>query len=119
VSRAGDWEVRVFARTDFRYRYLVGHGMWHLQLWHSGRGVSVLTPSALTRDCYEIFPIRGGRARVRWNSDVRALVEAHHEIAVPSAGTMAVLEAWFVGNVLEPSDPIAKSLRLPGTLRVS
>src|SRR5687768_16947328 len=72
VSRAGQWEVRVFSESDPKFVYLMTHGMWHLQLFHPTRGISVLTPSALTRQCYELFPIRGWKARVSWGSDVRA-----------------------------------------------
>jgi hypothetical protein len=100
LSRTGDWEVRAFAEGDPKFHYLLRHGMWHLQLWHSGRGVSILTPSALTAGHYEIFSVRGRTVRVRSAAEVVALVERHHDVAAPSVGILTVLEAWFVEEIV-------------------
>jgi hypothetical protein len=104
LCRAGDWQVRAFLATDPRFAYLAPRGLWHLQLWHPRAAVSVLTPSGLTLDRYEVYPVAGWKRAVPCLGDVRALLEVFHGIQPPSAGTLAALEAQFV------HDPVARAI---------
>lgn len=98
VTTAGAWQVRVFADSDPKLEYFVRRGLHHLQLWHPEAGVSVLSPSGLTIGQYETFPIAGWKRQARTRDDLVALLRAHHRLELPSAGTMAALEAWFVDD---------------------
>ena len=62
LSDHGPWSVRVFAWNDRRHRYLAGKGMLHLQLWNAYHSVSVLSPSQLTFQNWEVW-IAGERHR--------------------------------------------------------
>jgi len=116
VSRAGAWEVRAFAETDPKFDYLIRHGMWHLQLWHPGERVSILTASALTAGCYELFPVRRRTARVGSRQEVVALIAGRPGLVAPSVGTLAVLEAWFVEEtVVRWCGHDAGAARVPST----
>ena len=50
------WEVRVFEPGGLFDRYFKERGYDHLQLWHPPSGFSLLTPSRLTRNEFEVFP---------------------------------------------------------------
>lgn len=54
VAEHGGWEVRAWAWNDERHAWLARHGLLHLQLWHPGRAISVLTPSRATAGKYEV-----------------------------------------------------------------
>ena len=98
---ADDWQVRSFPLTDPRFAFLAPRGWWHLQLWHPDAGISVLTPSGLTRNDYEIFPILGWKRRAGRHEDLRGLLLAFHGIAPPSAGMLEGLQALFVRAPVE------------------
>ena len=53
------WEVRIFDPTGPFHVYFAANDLLHLQLWNPHFQVSILTPSRLTRRCYEAFPIAG------------------------------------------------------------
>lgn len=55
VQRIGPWEVRVYAWNDPRHRYLATRGSLHLQLWAPRFGVSLLVPSRLTENCWDLW----------------------------------------------------------------
>lgn len=48
------WQVRAFAPNDRRFVYCVPRRMFHLQLWHEGGQISVITPSRLTCERFEL-----------------------------------------------------------------
>ena len=115
---ADDWQVRAFLFTDPRFEYLAPRGLWHIQLWHPQAGVSILTPSALTMDCYEIFPIRTWKRRAGTYEELSALLQTFHDIMPPSVGMLNGLQALFVRGPVElflESDPIVEpTARMPG-----
>jgi hypothetical protein len=61
-ERAG-WQLLATAHNDPRHRYLAARGMLHLQLFHAGQELSLLTPSPLTAGRYELWRA-GERTRV-------------------------------------------------------
>jgi hypothetical protein len=90
----GDWEVRIFG--DGKFRYFVERGLWHVQLWHPGARVSVLTPSRLTRDAYEVYPSRGWKARAATHAEVARLVSEEHGVSFVDEAALAAIERIFV-----------------------
>jgi hypothetical protein len=70
--------------------------MLHVQLWHRARRISLLTPSRITAERFEVFPVK------RWKCAVggyAALVEVMIEefgIVPPKRSVLAGLERWFV-----------------------
>lgn len=90
----GEWEVRVFA--DAKFRYFVERGLWHAQLWHPTAGVSVLTPSRLTNDAYEVYPARGWKVRASTMAEVARLVADEHAVRFLDDDALRELERVFV-----------------------
>jgi hypothetical protein len=109
---ADHWQVRAFLFNDPRFQYLAPRGLWHIQLWHPGAGVSVLTPSALTGGRYEIFPIQKWKRRAESYEELLGLLQVFHDITPPSAGMLHALESLFVRGPVElflESDPLSHS----------
>lgn len=90
----GDWEVRVFA--DGKFEYFAPRGLWHVQLWHPKARVSVLTPSKLTGDAYEVFPAQRWKQRVASHASVAQLVAAEHSVTFVSEDALREIERVFV-----------------------
>lgn len=89
------WEVRDFPTGDPRRDYLARHGMAHLQLWHPSAGVSVLTPSRLTADQLEVFPIDGWKRAASDSQAAAALVRGAFHLALPGPARLRALSRWF------------------------
>lgn len=94
VAWAGRWEVRQFAGGDFRRPGAVrNRGFHHLQLWHPGARISILTPSRLTAGRYEAWPEGGERlSAASW----RGLADQLAPVELPGVTEVAALESWFV-----------------------
>jgi hypothetical protein len=95
------WEVRLFAGQKFQY--FVTRGFWHLQLWHPGASVSVLTPSRLTCGSYEVFPVAGWKARAPDVAGLRRLVEENHGVPFLGELELVQLERRLVHNIVHPN----------------
>ena len=92
VSYLGDWQVRQFPESDSKLAYFTGRGFLHVQLWHPGRGVSVLTPSRLTGGRFDVWTDDGRMSLPHWN----AVRQAIAEVATPGPVEVEALERWFV-----------------------
>jgi hypothetical protein len=93
VAWAGRWEVRQFAGEDARLAYFRSRGFHHLQLWHPGARISILTPSRLTAGRYEAWPEGSDRfSAVTW----RELASRLESVELPGAVEVLALESWFV-----------------------
>lgn len=88
-----DWEVRLYEGRKFEY--FSTRGLLHLQLWHPGSGVSVLTPSRLTNGLFEVFPIDDWKARVSSYESLAPLVRSAGATPL-AAGRIACLESALV-----------------------
>jgi hypothetical protein len=97
---AGAWQVRSFVVYGPKFEYFAARSLWHLQLWHARARVSILTPSQLTGDCYEIFPVCGWKRRAEDGSALCRLLDAAHHPKPPSSGTIRALEAYFVEDLV-------------------
>jgi hypothetical protein len=51
------WEVRIFDPAGGFHHYFARKGMLHIQLWNRHFGISVLSPSAITNNRFEGYPI--------------------------------------------------------------
>jgi hypothetical protein len=96
LTRCDGWEVRVFGETDFRHAYFARKSMLHLQLWHPERRVSVLTPSRLTADRWELYSEQTHKLRLRKRAMLVRVLAEQHGLRLPNPSTLAGLEFWFV-----------------------
>ena len=88
----GEWEVRRHLETGREHAYFTSRGFLHLQLWHDAARVSILTPSRLTGDRFEIWR-DGIRIRVGSWAEVVARLSG---LALPRANEIATLWLWTV-----------------------
>lgn len=91
----GAWEIRVFSPSGTFHRYFRAHGMLHVQLWHPEAGVSLLTPSALTADQYEVFPFAGWKHARRSYPQLCVEVAAGIGVTLPAQERLEALAAMF------------------------
>lgn len=92
----GEWEVRAFAEDDPKHLYMAPRRFLHLQLWHPGKGVSVLTPSRLTAARFEAFPIRGWKHQEVVYEALEEIVREEHRLSLPGPIAVRALLRWFV-----------------------
>ena len=97
VIRVRGWDVRVFG--DDKFQYFVRQGFWHAQLWHPEACVSVLTPSRLTGDSYEVFPIASWKARAAKYRELARLIAEEHGLELPRELELLELERALVQRV--------------------
>jgi hypothetical protein len=114
VAGWNGWEVRSFAANDRRRGYLASHGMGHVQLWHPGAGVSVLTPSRLTGDQIEIYPIAGWKRAATDTQAASALVRYAFQLTLPGPARLHAFARWSAGatqsNANAPQRPATKKV---------
>ncbi|MDX2170914.1 MAG: hypothetical protein SF182_27850 [Deltaproteobacteria bacterium] len=69
--------------------------MGHVQLWHSSGGVSVLTPSRLTGNQFEIYPIDGWKRPSADTHLAATIVRETFALRLPGPARMTALGRWF------------------------
>ena len=99
----GGWEVRLFGGRMFAY--FVTRGLWHMQLWHPVARISILTPSRLTRGCYEAFPIAGWKTQAPDYPSLVRLITGLGKAPLPSAADVLRLERALVYEVVHARSP--------------
>lgn len=90
------WQVRVLSPMGPKHSYFASRGFLHVQLWQPRLGISVLTPSRLTEDRFEAFPVRGWKCRPPDYDALRQVVAEEHGVLVPPWPVLRALERWFV-----------------------
>lgn len=80
LSRIEEWEVRGGGA-----RVYGGRVSEHLQFFNAARGVSLLTPSNLTRGCFEVLLPDGVCCAHRDYAQLRGVVLGEHAVLLPSA----------------------------------
>ena len=98
IATVSGWEIRQFVGQ--KYLYFVRNGFWHVQLWHPRARVSVLTPSRLTRDRYELFPSAGWKARAQKYADLAPLIAGEHPVSLLPEHALRELERTLVQRVI-------------------
>ena len=90
LDRLGECDLRAFALHDPRCAYLLRRDMGHLQLWHARSGVSVLTPSRLTCQRWELDAPGSPRQRCRLATldELAEILSIAHLPEVPEAGAL-------------------------------
>ena len=99
----GGWEVRLFGGRMFAY--FVTRGLWHMQLWHPIARISILTPSRLTRGCYEAFPLASWKAQAPDYEGLVRLITGLRPTPLPSAADVLRLERALVYDVVHARSP--------------
>jgi hypothetical protein len=96
--RLDAWEARLFGGRHFEY--FVTRGFWHVQLWHPGARISILTPSRLTGGAYEAYPIANWKAQARDYEGLVALIDGVHGAVLPTAAEASAIERALVHEVV-------------------
>ena len=92
------WEVRLFGGRMFAY--FVTRKLWHMQLWHPTARISILTPSRLTRGCYEAFPLACWKSQAPDYPSLVRLITGLRSTPLPSAADVLRLERALVHDVV-------------------
>ncbi|HEX7666109.1 MAG TPA: hypothetical protein VF407_16390 [Polyangiaceae bacterium] len=106
--RVEGWEVRLFEGRKFQY--FVTHGLWHVQLWNPSARVSILTPSALTFDRYEAFPIAGWKKRADDYASLARLFAGRTDVKLPTRVQLASIERGLVHEVVRGANAALASV---------
>jgi len=93
--------VRIFDPSSRMHAYFAPRGLSHIQLWHPEARVSVLTPSRLTCERYEVFPIEQWKRAASSEAEVCALLGEHLGLALPRMALLLSLQRQFA----EPPRP--------------
>ncbi len=99
------WEVRLFGGRMFEY--FVTRGFWHMQLWHPVSRISILTPSRLTRGCYEAFPLASWKAQAPDYMSLVNLITGLSATPLPGTADVLRLERALVHDVVHARSPQA------------
>lgn len=83
------WEVRAFDPAGQFHAWFAPRGFVHLQLWQPWFGLSVLTPSRLTLDRFEAYPLGGWKRATPDYATLVRLLEAAYTVRLPDAVRLA------------------------------
>jgi hypothetical protein len=92
IGRCDAWEIRRYDEHDPRFGYFAARGQLHIQLWHPGDRISIVTPCALTGDRFELARNAFRASIARWPSVVAALPG----YTLPQSAELASLIAWLI-----------------------
>jgi hypothetical protein len=96
IAQLDGWEVRSFRTDGVKHRYFAPRGMLHLQFWHPAAGISLLTPSRLTAQRYEVYPIAEWKFAHASLRSIRGIVRSTHGVELPGEAAIRALERWHV-----------------------
>ncbi len=116
VGHIDQWEVRIIRQSEPRHHYFAKRSLLHIQLWHPHLHISILTPSRLTANYYEMFPIQGKKIPVCCLNTVNNLLQEYYHL--PSLDPLVVnfSERYFaLAEALQAihGKPIHTSIPLP------
>ncbi|GJL56036.1 MAG: hypothetical protein NPIRA02_31680 [Nitrospirales bacterium] len=78
----------------------------HLQLWHSAWKVSILTPSRLTGNFYELFPFRGAKLPICCLTTVNNVLQQHLEVPGIDPVIVQFMEHYFFLPAYSPVESV-------------
>jgi hypothetical protein len=93
------WQIRGFNAEHPASQHFAVRGWSHLQLWHEGFGISILTPSRLTESCFEIRLPDRRIARLSTREDVEAMLWDYWALTLPSSSAVFAAHRWFVDHM--------------------
>lgn len=99
IASLDGWQVRSFRAGGVKQRYFAPRGMLHLQLWHPAAGISLLTPSRITGQRYEVYPIRGWKFAHHELRAIAGAIRSEHGVQLPSRAAIVALERWYVSRL--------------------
>ena len=88
------------------HSYFAPRGLLHLQLWHPAARVSVLTPSRLTCDRYEVFPVRGWKLAMDDLASLERVCRDLLRVELPGLARIVAIQRWFVHG----AEPVREAL---------
>ncbi len=115
LGQTGPWEIRGLTEGDPGFEDAAARGWLHLQLWYPLRGLSVLTPSLLTRVRFQSADTAG--AVHEWDSvedlawDLPRVLDA----PLPNLCLVRSLNRWMVDR---PEAEVRERLLAAGDPRV-
>jgi len=95
MYRHKGWEIRTFAWNTQKHRFFAGQGMLHLQLWAPTVDVSILTPSRLTDEMYDLW-VGGKRIRLGCFRGVTAMTLKNAGVRPPCLRVIRQYESALV-----------------------
>ena len=95
VQKYFGWQLCVIPRNDPYHAEATQAGHLHLQLWHRGTSTSILTPSGLTNDSYEVW---NERIHLRFAEYccLTSVIQNELGVHLPSLTWMEQYLCWFV-----------------------
>ena len=96
VAELDGWEARVFPSDGRMHEYFLPRGLLHVQLWHPVRRVSVLSPSRLTLDRWEVFPVAGWSMPIADERILRDIMATKLASPLPRRSFVEAMQRWFV-----------------------
>lgn len=95
IAQLGRWELRDFAAGSSFALFFARHQIEHRQLLDLELGVSVLTPSPLTEDQFELCAADGWRFRTSRERVLRERVRERYGVDLPQGVTLRALVRWW------------------------
>ena len=106
IAHLKQWQLLQYPPNDPKLAYLKLRRIIQLQLWLPLEQLSIITPSRLTNNLYEIFPIYDWKKSVASYSEVRTLVESHFKIAPPDQNELEeAIYTWQSEQCFSPNPP--------------
>lgn len=102
LTRLDDWEIRAFGSRWFAF--FAPRGLWHVQLWHPEKRLSIITPSTLTRGSYELSSSSSAGAPTRSTTyaAMARVASGAHGVTALTGPQVAWIESVFVRRVIDP-----------------
>jgi hypothetical protein len=95
IAVLGRWELRDFAAGSSFALFFARHQIEHRQLLDAELGISVLTPSPLTGEQFELCDANGVRFRTIRERALREHVRARYGVELPGGVTLRALVRWW------------------------
>ena len=95
IAHLGRWELRDFAAGSSFATFFARHQLEHRQLLELELAVSVLTPSPLTDDQFELCDARGRRFRTSSERALREQVREWYGVELPQGVSLRALSRWW------------------------
>ncbi|MEM7465573.1 MAG: hypothetical protein AAF387_01680 [Pseudomonadota bacterium] len=105
TPRLSTWEVRSFDCAGPFHLYFTKHDMLHLQLWNPYFGISLLSPSKITADRFEAFPISGWKVASKSYDAISSKIESQFATKLPELSRVQEIGAnyWIAPDQTHPA----------------
>lgn len=107
----GHWEVRIFDPAGQFHHYFALRALLHVQFWQPFFGVSILSPSRLTRFNYELFPLNEWKYASPDYADIGRRLRSAMGIRLPDEAFVRRVCSAHIGETLPHKSPPVMPLR--------